>query len=308
MTDSIDLDQLLAILRPSATRQLPSPPQEDEIVVSRHAGFVDIHCHLLPNIDDGAQGVNEALSMATLAVEESIQTVVVTPHQLGNYAHNLGQTIRDKTIEFRQLLADHQVPLNVLPGADVRIEDGVLDQLTCGEVLTLGDHGKHVLLELPHELYFPLEVLLRGLRSLGMVGILSHPERNQGLLSCREPVERLVDAGCLMQVTAGSLTGTFGSASQELAEWALRRGLVHFVSTDAHGARSRRPLLKGCYHRVAELTDGETAHDLFSKNPWRVSCGQAVPSGRRAVVNPGTPNWFGFGKAVGVLKGSALAR
>ena len=287
---------------------LSSASREDEIVVSRQTGFVDIHCHLLPNIDDGAQDVNEALSMATLAVEESIQTVVVTPHQLGNYAHNLGQTIRDKTIEFRQLMAEHQVPLNVLPGADVRIEDGVLDQLACGEVLTLGDHGKHVLLELPHELYFPLEGLLRGLRSLGMVGILSHPERNQGLLSSREPVERLVDAGCLMQVTAGSLTGTFGSASQEMAEWALRKGLVHFVGTDAHGTRSRRPLLKDCYRHVAELTDGETARDLFSENPRRVSSGQAVLAGRRAIVSPVTPNWFGFGKAVEVLKSSVLAR
>ncbi len=276
--------------------------------MSRYAGFVDIHYHLLPDIDDGAQGVNEALSMATLAVEESIETVVVTPHQLGNYAHNSGQAIRDKTVEFRQLMAERQVPLKILHGADVRIEDGVLDKLDCGEVLTLGDHGKHVLLELPHELYFSLEGLLRGLRSLGMVGILSHPERNQGLLSCRGPVERLVDAGCLMQVTAGSLTGVFGSASRKLAEWALRKGLVHFVSTDAHGVRSRRPLLKECYRRVVELTDGETAHALFSENPRRVSCGQAVPSGRRAIVSPVTPNWYGFGKALGVLRGSMLAR
>ena len=308
MPDSIDLIPLLAILRRSVIRQLSSPSREDEIIVSRYVGFVDIHCHLLPNIDDGAQGVNEALSMATLAVEESIETVVVTPHQLGNYAHNSGQAIRDKTVEFRQLMAEHQVPLKILPGADVRIEDGVLDKLACGEVLTLGDHGKHVLLELPHELYFSLEGLLRGLRSLGMVGILSHPERNQGLLSCRGPVERLVDAGCLMQVTAGSLTGVFGSASQKLAEWALRKGLVHFVSTDAHGACSRRPLLKECYHRVVELTDEETAQALFSKNPRRVSCGQAVPSGRRAIVSPVTPNWYGFGKALGVLRGSMLAR
>ncbi len=82
-----------------------------------------------------------------------------------------------------------------------------------------------------------------------MQGILSHPERNAGLLAKPRIVEQLVDQGCLMQVTAGSLMGTFGPASQQLAESMLVNGLVHFVATDAHGARSRRPLMQRTFTR-----------------------------------------------------------
>ena len=85
------------------------------------AGFVDIHCHLLPGIDDGAKSWDESLAMARMAVADGITAIVVTPHQLGGFAHNRGPAIRQRTGELAELLARHEVPLTVLPGADVRI-------------------------------------------------------------------------------------------------------------------------------------------------------------------------------------------
>ena len=107
-----------------------------------------------------------------------------------------------------------------------------------GEVLTLADRRRHILLELPHELYVPLDRLLAELRGAGIVGVLSHPERNAGIMANPAVVDGLVDAGCLMQITAGSLLGSFGRTSQAVAEQLATRGLVHFVSTDAHGLKS----------------------------------------------------------------------
>ena len=206
--------------------------------VSAPEPFVDIHCHLLPSIDDGAKSWQESLAMAEMAVADGFATVVVTPHQLGSYAHNDGDTIRQRTGELQQQLDEHGIPLRVLPGADVRIDEPLLAGIRTGQVLTLADHRKHVLLELPHELYFPLDTVLSSLETAGVVGVLSHPERNQGLLKEPQEIARLAELGCLMQVTSSSLTGTFGPTCQQMAEWMFSQDLVHFLATDAHGGQS----------------------------------------------------------------------
>ena len=204
-----------------------------------HEPFVDIHCHLVPGIDDGAKSWEDSVAMAEMAVADGIETIIVTPHQLGTYTHNSGAEIRRRTTELQVQLDSHHIPLQVLPGGDVRIDDGMFAGLRSGEVMTLGAHRRHVLLELPHEMYFPLERVLDGLAQLGMVGVLSHPERNQGLLKQPEIVETRVDYGCLLQVTAGSLMGTFGPGCQSMSEWMLEEGFVDFLATDAHLSRNR---------------------------------------------------------------------
>jgi protein-tyrosine phosphatase len=157
----------------------------------------------------------------------------------------------------------------------------LVNRLQTGEVITLGDHGRHVLLEMPHELLLPLEPILAQLSKSGIVGILSHPERNVGVLRHPPALMPLVDAGCLMQITAGSLCGAFGPACQQMAEWMLAEGLAHFIATDGHGPRSRRPLLRRAYERVVELVDDKTADALCGHNPALVAGGNPVPSGRR---------------------------
>ena len=261
-------------------------------VTAVHLGFVDIHCHLLPGIDDGAADWETTLGMAQMAVADGMRTMIVTPHQLGNFVQNRGDDIRARTVQLQQVLDQHGIALNVMPGGDVRIEDGMLEGLVSGEVMSLGDLRRHVLLELPHELYFPLEGVLAALVRQGMTGILSHPERNRGLLREPDLLPGLVDGGCLMQVTAGSLMGTFGSASQALAEWMLGEGLVHFIATDAHGTKSRRPLMRRAFDRVVELTDESTAVDLCCNHPALVASGEGVPAGRRTVSRRG--GWRGL--------------
>jgi len=245
--------------------------------MSNDLPLVDIHCHLVPGIDDGAKSWEQSLAMAEIAVGDGIGTIVVTPHQLGSFVHNHGQSIRSRTAELQQLLDDHRVPLKVLPGADVRIEPGMVQKLQAGEVLTLADRRKHVLLELPHELYFPLDEVLDQLHRAGMVGILSHPERNQGLLKQPELVLPLVERGCLMQVTSSSLLGTFGAAPQQMAEWMLEQGLVHFLATDAHSPNARRPLMRRALERAAEIVGEAIAMQLCCDNPAAVVRGDDIP-------------------------------
>src|SRR5690606_16753980 len=111
------------------------------------ATFADIHCHLLPGIDDGPKSVEDALAMAQVAADDGVSWIVATTHQLGAYSRNRGEAIREKAIEMQQTLDRHGVPIRVLPGGEARIESDLVLKLLSGEVLSLGDHGKHVLLE-----------------------------------------------------------------------------------------------------------------------------------------------------------------
>lgn len=256
--------------------------------------MIDIHCHLLPEMDDGAASWEASLAMARIAAADGIQTVICTPHQLGSYRGNTGDLIRSRVQQLQQGLRSAGVDLHVVAGGDVRIEADMISLIQSGHVLTLADRRQYILLELPHECYFPLLPVLQQLRAIGITGILSHPERNQGLLSEPELLGPLVDAGCLMQVTAGSLLGAFGAASQRLAELMLRDGLVHFLATDAHGTQSRRPRLSAARRRVTELTTPDNALDLCVRFPQMVLDGTPIPSGRRTIPRGHKfRNWFG---------------
>jgi protein-tyrosine phosphatase len=254
--------------------------------------FVDIHCHMLPALDDGASNREEALAMAEMAVADGIETIVVTPHQLGSHAKNSGEQIRAATAEFQRLLDKRRAPLRVLPGADVRIEPDLLQRIRSGEVVTLGDHRRHVLLELPHDVYVPLDRLLSELAAAGLVGILSHPERNRGILHQPGVVGPLVERGCLLQVTAGSLTGAFGSQVQKFASSLVEQGLVHFISTDAHSTKTRPPTLAPAFERLVEMAGENVALDLCCRHPAAVAAGDFVPPGRRISKRRTWTGWF----------------
>lgn len=257
--------------------------------------FVDIHCHLLPGVDDGASTWQEALAMARLAAADGIGTVVVTPHQWGGHAPS--DTIRDGCRRLQVLLGRHCVPLRVVPGAEVRIEPDLVRSLRAGEVLTLADLRRYVLLELPHELFFPLNRLLCDLQAAGLTAILSHPERNRGFLAQPRVLEGLVEAGCLLQVTAGSLVGSFGPQVRTFAEGLVAHGLVHFVATDGHGANSRRPLMSRAFERVASLAGRRAAAELCSTNPASVVANRIIERPRPKARSLGLASWLRWGKA-----------
>jgi len=225
-------------------------------------------------------------------VADGIGTIVATPHQLGNYVNNSGEMVRAAAVRFQQFLDARAVPLRVLPGADVRIEPDLVQRIRRGEVVTLADRRRHVLLELPHNVYVPLEGLLAALTSAGLVGILSHPERNLGILRQPGILPPLVERGCLLQVTAGSLTGVFGAEIQKCAESLVKQGLVHFVSTDAHGTKNRPPLLAAAFQRVAKLAGEDAARDMCCRHPAAVAVGGHVPAGCRKPAKSAWAGWF----------------
>jgi len=277
---------------------VPSPPTQCHVMpASDSPRLVDIHCHLLPGLDDGPSDWQESLAMAELAAADGIGTIVAPPHQLGGNGHVEAAAIGDSVRQFQDVLDRRGVRLRVLPGADVRIAPELVKKIRGGEVLTLADRRRHVLLELPHEVYLPLDRVLAELSAAGLCGILSHPERNAGILRRPDVVRGLLDAGCLLQVTAGSLLGAFGPAVEQLAERLVCQGMAHFVATDAHGVRVRRPLLRAAFERVAELAGLDAARRLCVDNPACVAAGRHVASGGSVAARSLLGTWFRGRKA-----------
>ena len=238
--------------------------------------FIDVHCHLLPGIDDGPRDWHATLDLARLAAAEGIRTIVATPHQLGRYEGNTSEHILELTEEAQRRMNAAGLPLTILPGADIRIREDLPLLARNRRVLTLGDRGSHLLMELPHAQVLPLGNLIYQLHGQGIDGILSHPERNEQLQQDPELLRPWVQQGCLIQVTSGSITGHFGPEAQRFSRWLFRENMVHLVATDAHDALQRPPLLRRAFQKACRWVGVPRARKIFHENAEAVLLGQGV--------------------------------
>ena len=240
--------------------------------------IIDIHAQILPGLDDGPRTVDEAVRMCELNVEQGVTVVVATPHMCDARYPVTVEDVRDGVKELSRECRERGLNLEILPGGDVRLEPGTLDAFNAGEVLTVADTGRYLLLELPQQIVPPIEGLVFELQVRGVTPILTHPERNAHF--CREPgrLAELVDRGCLVQITGDSLLGRFGRTAKRAAGEFLESGRVQVVASDAHSASDRRPRLG----RVAELLDAtvgtDAARSLLHSNPGRIVRGEPVVS------------------------------
>ena len=239
-------------------------------------GFVDIHCHILPGVDDGATSVADSLEMAAMAAADGIKTIIATPHANHMYPPLPPMDYLQRIASLQNEIERTKIPLRILPGADVQITESLAARVRNRQILTLADTGRYILLELPHDIYVPIEGLMAELKPIGVRSILSHPERNRGIQADLDLLGPLVEQGCLLQVTAGSILGEFGKEAKAAALRMFGRRLVHFVATDAHSPRIRKPLLGQAYQRVAALTDRSYADQIFKHFPGAVAEGKPI--------------------------------
>lgn len=213
--------------------------------------MIDLHCHLLPGIDDGAADLDTALAMARLAVSDGILTTACTPHIYPGLYDNTAAGIRQAVAELRDRLAEAALPLQLTDGADTHLAPDLVAGLRGGRIPSL--HGsRYFLLEPPHHIAPPrLEETIFDLLAAGYVPVITHPERLTWIAEHYNLFERLAHGGAWIQVTAGSLTGRFGSTARYWGERLLDQGLVHILATDAHSPQQRPPLL-GEGRQVAE--------------------------------------------------------
>jgi len=223
--------------------------------------MIDLHCHILPGIDDGAPDLSVALDMARASVADGVTDLACTPHILPGRYPNTGPQIRQATGELQDALGQEGIPLRLVAGADNHVALDFVGELKAGQLLSLNG-SRYVLVEPPHAVLPPrLEELFVGVLAAGYVPILTHPERLSWIKTRFDLITRLAQSGVWMQVTAGSLAGAFGSNAQYWGERMLDEGLIHILATDAHDIKLRAPNLSvGRYIAAARVGEGEAEH------------------------------------------------
>lgn len=238
---------------------------------------VDMHCHCLPGIDDGPATLEDALALSRLLIADGIRTVVATPHQLGRYGRaNTAKRIGECLTTFRQCLAEHQIPLKILPGAEVRIDENILSAVDSGELLTLAGSSTHLLLELPKHTFIDPTPIIHQLAARGQQVIVAHPERQHGVMERPEIAGRWLKSGAVLQVTAGSLLGDFGEESERAGWTLISNGWVELIASDAHSARTRPPRMTAAMQAITNRLGHSVARRICLDNPANVARGIAI--------------------------------
>jgi protein-tyrosine phosphatase len=236
--------------------------------------MVDIHCHILPGIDDGPQSWELTAAMCRVAALDGITHIVATPHCNHEFAYD-----RDRYTDMLGELSDSaEGKLTFSLGCDLHFSyDNIQDALAHPRRYTIGE-SQYLLVEFSN-FGIPPEVKrdLLFISSSGMVPIITHPERNRPLLNKPEIVLELVEQDCLVQVTANSFTGYWGSRSQKMAEWLLQRQAIHVIASDAHDPARRPPVLSEARKVVTELAGAEVADALLVQNPAAIVDGESLP-------------------------------
>jgi protein-tyrosine phosphatase len=236
--------------------------------------MVDIHCHILPALDDGAKSFEESLKMAEMAIEDGITHVVATPHSNSEYRFDFS-VVRERRNELQAKLGDR---LQLATGCDFHLSMENLELIrACPANYTINQR-RYLLIEFADFAIPPAtEDTLQSLQSMGLSLIVTHPERNPLIRAQPQRLERWVRQGCYVQVTAQSLLGRWGETPRKQAEAWLDQKIVHFFASDAHNTAQRPLRLKEAYAVVAERWGESLAQSLFRENPLAAFEGRELP-------------------------------
>ncbi|MFD1607128.1 tyrosine-protein phosphatase [Oceanobacillus luteolus] len=237
--------------------------------------MIDIHSHILPGVDDGAQTEEDSLKMARVAVKNGITAIVATPHHKNGVFENDRESILRWVETLNELLVQNDIPLTVLPGQETRINGDMLDELREGIVLPI-NNSKYVFVEFPSA-HVPryASQMLYDIQLSGYIPVIVHPERNQELMEKPSKLYDFIKRGSLSQVTAGSLVGKFGKDIQKFSRQIINANLTHFIASDAHNTKSRGFHLTEAY-RFVEREFGTDYLYMFQQNSHLLVDDQSV--------------------------------
>jgi protein-tyrosine phosphatase len=236
--------------------------------------MVDLHCHILPGLDDGSATMEESMAMAESAIAEGITHVVATPHSSNEYHFDFSH-VHELRDELQNKIGDR---LKIATGCDFHLNPENLGALHKDPRQFCINQRDFLLLEF-NEYSIPpsMDHTLHEIQLAGVQPVITHPERNGILRAHPERLKKWVRVGCFAQVTGGALTGAFGAGAQQDALKWIGEGLIHFVASDAHNTRARPLRLQTAYNVVVDQFGQEKARALFQDNPLAAFEGRELP-------------------------------
>ncbi len=249
--------------------------------------LVDLHCHLLGGLDDGPRTEDEALQMCRMACEDGTQLSVALAHQNEHYPAVTPALIREAAERLAKRLVEENIPMTVFPCAEVMVHPEVDASWRNGDLVSVADRGKYLLIEMPDGQFVELGETAARLRRDGVRPILAHPERHPEFLQDEGRIEELIRAGCLVQVSARSVTHPSSRRDERaLRDW-FKRGVVHVLGSDGHSPTRRRPKMGDAYEQIRHWVGDAIADRVCSTNGTAILHGLALRTAEPARVRLG---------------------
>lgn len=239
-------------------------------------GFVDIHSHVLPGIDDGAQDIEISTKMLQIASDNGIQHIVLTPHYKPMHHNADKKELLMLTDKLREKVEEEGLEIKFYNGNELYYHSEALAELENDKVFSMAD-SSYILVE-----FGPMDELdyirngLYQLLSSGYRPIVAHVERYRKLLSNQEAVGDIIEMGCYIQVNAGSIMGEAGYQAKSFTRRLLKSRLVHFVATDAHNFDNRGPFLKDCAKYISRKHGNDYMQSLLCTNPAKIIANEYI--------------------------------
>lgn len=238
--------------------------------------MLDVHCHILPEIDDGAQDLETSLKMARIAVENGTKAIAATPHAIEGKWLPTWQEIEEKCGQLRKVLEKEGIELPIYPGAEVAFSLDILDRID-GPGAYCINGGRYMLAELPAlEIPGYAEDFLFRLQAKGITPILAHPERHPEIAKNPEILVDWINKGVLIQVNGPSVLGRMGERAQKTAELLLVNNMVHLIGSDAHSANHRNTNLAKVAEEIIRVVGKQRAETLLINNPTQIIKGDDI--------------------------------
>ncbi|MEA4884217.1 MAG: CpsB/CapC family capsule biosynthesis tyrosine phosphatase [Clostridia bacterium] len=267
--------------------------------------MIDIHCHVIPGIDDGAYDMGEAMEMLREANEAGFAEIIATPHTSSSKRDPRTQSIKARLAELLARASEDQTAsrVRVTAGAEIMLDPDTLPLLEAGELPTWGAGRKHVLVEFPMIAIPPYaEGCIFGLSAQGYTPVLAHPERNHELSQKLDVILRFIQMGAAMQIDAGSLAGAYGPIARESAMMVVRHRMCHFIASDAHHPGNISRVMNRAQSEVSKILEAEDTEALFGGNARSVMAGERVsypapiPASERETRRTRGRGLFSFGR------------
>jgi protein-tyrosine phosphatase len=257
--------------------------------------MVDIHSHILSNVDDGARSLEESVEMCRASATDGIGVMVATPHAHDSvHKTHDPEFLREKVAELNSKLGGNP---RIVLGCELRFTHALVRQLCETHSAPTIAGGPYALVEFPHAVVpNGSEHPLFELMSNRITPIIAHPERNMMLLNEPERFYDLISMGVLGQMDTGSITGQFGKKVQAASRVMLENGLIHFIASDCHNTRNRLPGMSAAVASTAEVVGEEYAHAIAEDNPAAVVGGRPIPTRPTATLPQKKRRWLLFGK------------
>lgn len=239
--------------------------------------MVDIHCHILPGIDDGAADIDTSLEMARIAQKDGIKTIVATPHYIEYESEISKDFIKNKCNLLNNYFLKNGIDIKILPGCEAYISHTLPSKYKEGTIMSINNDGKYILIELPM-VEFPsyVEDVIFEFKLMGVTPIIAHIERYKYIDDNFDLVYKLIKKGALMQINSTSVTGLFGSKIMKKAVQLTRLNMVHLISSDAHTAKGRSPHIADSLLTLKDSGIGHEVIDYIVENGYKVINGLEI--------------------------------